>query len=67
MPKGTTVRISITAVNQDKEIWGDNADVFRYTLCVLSQLSCINGLTDRNAGKISQQPHPRFQVCGQIS
>ncbi|KAJ7866939.1 cytochrome P450 [Mycena olivaceomarginata] len=29
MPKGTTVRIAITAVNRDKEIWGDDADVFR--------------------------------------
>ncbi|KAJ7925637.1 cytochrome P450, partial [Mycena leptocephala] len=29
IPKGTLIRIPIAAVHRDKEIWGDDADVFR--------------------------------------
>ncbi|KAJ7839483.1 cytochrome P450 [Mycena leptocephala] len=55
IPKGTTIRIPISAVHRDKEIWGDDADTFRYSSNVLEQKASNR---DHPSQARSMEQHP---------
>jgi hypothetical protein len=65
--KGTAIRIPISAVHRDTEVWGADAAVFKYVLFLTSEQDMSLNTIDPSDGIIFPRDPARFQASGGIS